>query len=134
VVYDPFSASAVAHFTACFDAALVIAQACATSPDAPCTMATTVAPAAPAAPNAPVVPATPNAPTAPIVVGVLCMSCGTFLPLRGNADGPAHAATAMTLNLLLVGDADGPAPAVTAMTYMGAYILMASKGGFERVW
>jgi hypothetical protein len=44
-VYDPLSASAVAHFTACFVAAPMIARACATPSDTLCAL--TVAPAAP---------------------------------------------------------------------------------------
>jgi hypothetical protein len=100
-VYDPFSALAVTHFTSCFAAAPLIVRAYATSPDAPCMLSTTVAPAAPA------VPATPDMPTAPIAVDVPWTPCSTFLPLRG--------------------DADGPAPAATKMTDMGAYILMATK-------
>jgi hypothetical protein len=102
VVYDPFSASAVAHFTTCFAAAPVIARACTTTPAAPCTLTTAVAPAAPAMTAPPVVPATPTATAAP--------------PLLGDADGPIHVATTMTIVPPLLGDADGPAHAATAMT------------------
>jgi hypothetical protein len=49
------------------------------------------------------------------------------LPLLGDADGPAHAATVMTALPPLLGDADGPSHAATAMTDMGAYVLMATK-------
>jgi hypothetical protein len=112
-VYDPFSASAMAHFTTCFAAAPVVARACTTSPTAPCTLPIAVASAPPTVPATPAAPAT-TATTA-------------ALPLLGDADGPAHAATAMTTDPPLLGDADGPAHAVTAMTDTGTYILMATK-------
>jgi hypothetical protein len=120
-VYDPFSASATTHFSACFLASPVLARACSASPDAPCMLTLTMAPAAP------VVPATPATAAAPVAVGVPCTPCGTFPPLHGDADGPASPATVMTADPLLVGDVDGPAPVLTAMTDTGAYILMATK-------
>jgi hypothetical protein len=47
-MYEPFSASVATHFTACFAAAPVLAQACAGATDAPCALTTAMAPAAPA--------------------------------------------------------------------------------------
>jgi hypothetical protein len=93
-MYDPFLALAAAHFTACFTAAPVIARACITSLAAPCTLTTAVAP------TAPTVSATPAAPTTP---------------------------TTMTADPPLLGDANGLAHAATAMTDTGTYILMATK-------
>jgi hypothetical protein len=118
-VYDPFSASAAAHFTACFVVAPVIAQACTTSPGAPCVLATVVATAASATPVARVVLATPTAPATPAATATS--------PLLGDADGPGHAMTVKTADPPLLGDVDGPAHAATAMTDMGTYLLMATK-------
>jgi hypothetical protein len=101
-MYDPFSASAVAHFTACFAAAPVLARACTTSSTAPCTLPIAVTMSAPA------VPATPSAPAPSAMIA--------DPPLLGDADGPAHAATAMTADPPLPGAADGPGHAATAMT------------------
>jgi hypothetical protein len=115
-VYDPFSASAAAHFTACFADAPVIAQACTISSAAPCTLTTAVAT------TSPVVPATPATPTPSSVTAAP--------PLLGDADGLAHAATAMTVDPPLPNAIDGPAHAATAMTNMGTYILMATKEDF----
>jgi hypothetical protein len=112
-VYDPFSASPATHFTACFAAAPVIAQACTTTPTAPCTLTTAVAPAAPAVTAPPATPATSATTAAP--------------PLLGDADGLANVATAMNAVLPLLGDADGPAHVATMMTDTGTYILMATK-------
>jgi hypothetical protein len=75
-VYDPFSASAAAHFTACFATTTVIARACTTSPTAPCTL-TTVMETAP-----------------PAMLATHAMHAAP--PLLGDADGLTHAATTMT--------------------------------------
>jgi hypothetical protein len=53
--------------------------------------------------------------------------CDCYLPLLGDADGPAHVAIAMTADPPLPGAADGPAHDATAMTDAGPYILMATK-------
>jgi hypothetical protein len=116
-VYDPFSTSAATHFTTCFADAPVIAQACTISSTASCTLTTSMAMAAPVVPATPVAPAPPSATAAP--------------PLLGDADGPAHAATAITADPPLPNAIDGPAHAATTMTDMGTYILMATMEDFQ---
>jgi hypothetical protein len=112
-VYDPFSASAAAHFTSCFAAMTEHARACATPTNTPCTLValtsaiTLAAPAVLAASAASSSPAATAALAASAVFGVSRTSCATSLPQLGDADGPAHV--------------------VTMMTNTGAYILLGTK-------